>query len=153
MKYLCEVESTDTLDSTIKRLLARIKRFGFHIFERPPRRCLPLNGEISPAFVPLSQENSAPLLRGGVDNSSILDNGLEDGMQAYPILRQQIRGGELAEIMERSGMVKRHERRERPNHGDGPLGSSLEFIVESLLENARFRTKWGKKFVVAQICI
>ncbi|RLU24733.1 hypothetical protein DMN91_002823 [Ooceraea biroi] len=48
----------------------------------------------------IPSENFAPILRDDVDNRSILDNGLEGGVQAYPILRRQIRERGLAEIMD-----------------------------------------------------
>lgn len=73
------------------------------------------------------QQNSVFVLRSGVNNRSILDNGLEGCVQAYPILRQQIRERGFAEIMERSGRV---ERRERSNHGDRPMGSLFVIVAE-----------------------
>lgn len=74
----------------------------------------------------LPQQNTDPMLRSGVNNRLPLDNGLEGGVQAYPILRRQIREQGFAEIMERSGRMKRHE---RPNHGNRPMGSLFGIVA------------------------
>lgn len=106
-----------------KKLFAGIKR----IFFSYPRKISPLfisNYEISSSVL-LSQQNFVPMLRSGVNNRSILDNGLEGGVQAYPILRQQIWERGFAEIIERSGKIKRHE---RPN-GDRPMGSLFGIVA------------------------
>lgn len=66
------------------------------------------------------------MLRSGVNNLCTLDNGLEGGVQAYPILWQQIRERGSGEIMERSGRMKRHE---RANHGDRPMGSLFDIVA------------------------